>query len=103
MSSLPPGPDFQQTTQILLESQEMDRALEQCPQCRETIDVSLLLPLTESACPRCAAIFIARVMERACHLLGSRDIPIKEIAAQVGYSDPFYFSKGLWFISQNDS
>ncbi len=34
-------------------------------------------------------------MDRACHLLASTERPIKEIAAEVGYEDPLYFSRAF--------
>ena len=37
--------------------------------------------------------FIQLKMERACHLLDTSDAAIKSIAAQLGFSDPLYFSR----------
>ena len=37
--------------------------------------------------------FIQLKMERACHLLDTSDSAIKAIAAQLGFSDPLYFSR----------
>lgn len=37
--------------------------------------------------------FIQMKMQRACELLDSTDRPIKVIAGDVGYQDPFYFSR----------
>jgi len=34
-------------------------------------------------------------MERACRLLADTDLPIKEIAVQVGYPDPYWFSNAF--------
>jgi transcriptional regulator GlxA family with amidase domain len=32
-------------------------------------------------------------MQRACHLLEQTSLSVKEIAAELGYDDPFYFSR----------
>ncbi len=32
-------------------------------------------------------------MQRACHLLKQTSLSVKEIAAELGYDDPFYFSR----------
>lgn len=37
--------------------------------------------------------FIQMKMQRACELLDSTDKPVKAIASEVGYQDPFYFSR----------
>lgn len=37
--------------------------------------------------------FIQLKVQRACQLLALSDLRIKEVAAAVGYSDPFYFSR----------
>ncbi len=37
--------------------------------------------------------FIRLRMERACRLLRDGPLPVKEVAAAVGYHDPFYFSR----------
>jgi AraC-like DNA-binding protein len=37
--------------------------------------------------------FIRMKMQRACELLDHSDKPVKAIAAEVGYQDPFYFSR----------
>ncbi len=37
--------------------------------------------------------FIRVKMQRACHLLDSTDLPVKAIAADVGFDDPLYFSR----------
>ena len=37
--------------------------------------------------------FIRLRMERACELLAATEMSIKEIAAALGYDDPFYFSR----------
>lgn len=37
--------------------------------------------------------FIRLKMQRACHLLDSTDLPVKSIAADVGFEDPLYFSR----------
>jgi AraC family transcriptional regulator of arabinose operon len=40
--------------------------------------------------------FLTRLrMERACHLLIETEMPIKEIAIQVGYVDPYWFSNAF--------
>jgi AraC-like DNA-binding protein len=44
---------------------------------------------------RCSPIdfFIRLRMNRACRLLAESSLPVKDIAAQLGYDDPFYFSR----------
>jgi AraC-like DNA-binding protein len=44
---------------------------------------------------RCSPIgyFIRLRMGHACRLLAESSLPVKEIAAQLGYDDPFYFSR----------
>ena len=37
--------------------------------------------------------FMRLKMQRACYLLDVTDLPIKEIAAQLGFDDPLYFSR----------
>ena len=39
--------------------------------------------------------FIRLRMHRACQLLDTTDQPIREIAAEVGYADPLYFSRAF--------
>jgi AraC-like DNA-binding protein len=43
----------------------------------------------------CAPIdfFIRMRMKRACHLLETTSLNVKEIAGRLGYDDPFYFSR----------
>ncbi|HHY86373.1 MAG TPA: AraC family transcriptional regulator [Verrucomicrobia bacterium] len=50
----------------------------------------------------CAPIdyFIRLKMRRACHLLDETALSVKEIAAALGYDDPFYFSR--MFKAVND-
>ena len=39
-------------------------------------------------------IFLTRLrLQRACELLKATDAPLAEIGAQVGFADPFYFSR----------
>jgi transcriptional regulator GlxA family with amidase domain len=46
-------------------------------------------------CTGCAPIdfFIRLRMDRACHLLEQTSMNVKEVAAALGYEDPFYFSR----------
>jgi AraC-like DNA-binding protein len=37
--------------------------------------------------------FIRMRMQRACQLLEAGTLPVKDVAATVGYEDPFYFSR----------
>lgn len=37
--------------------------------------------------------YVRLKMQRACYLLDVTDMPVKEIAAQLGYDDPLYFSR----------
>ena len=37
--------------------------------------------------------FLHRKIERACYLLEVSDVPVAEIARQLGYDDPYYFSR----------
>ena len=37
--------------------------------------------------------FIRLKLQRACHLLDSTDLPVKSIAAELGFDDPLYFSR----------
>ncbi|MCH8543454.1 MAG: AraC family transcriptional regulator [Alcanivorax sp.] len=37
--------------------------------------------------------FLHRKIERACYLLEVSDLPVAEIARQLGYDDPYYFSR----------
>lgn len=37
--------------------------------------------------------FIQMKVQKACHLLDTKDLYIKEIALELGYSDPYYFSR----------
>lgn len=37
--------------------------------------------------------FIELKLQRACHLLDTTSMPIKAIALQLGYDDPYYFSR----------
>jgi AraC-like DNA-binding protein len=39
--------------------------------------------------------FIRARMRRACELLAQTQLPIKQIARQVGYEDPLYFSRAF--------
>lgn len=39
--------------------------------------------------------FIRLKIQRACHLLDSTDLPVKAIAADVGFEDPLYFSRSF--------
>ena len=39
--------------------------------------------------------FIRLRMQRACQLLARGRLPVKEVAAAVGYEDPFYFSRAF--------
>jgi AraC-like DNA-binding protein len=37
--------------------------------------------------------FVRLKMQRACHLLDSTGLPVKAIAADLGFEDPLYFSR----------
>ena len=37
--------------------------------------------------------FIRLRMRRACELLQDESLPVKQVAAELGYEDPFYFSR----------
>ena len=39
--------------------------------------------------------FIRLKMQRACFLLDTTDMPIKAIAADLGFEDPLYFSRSF--------
>jgi len=39
-------------------------------------------------------------MERACHLLETTSLSVKEVAAELGYEDPFYFSRVFKSVNQ---
>lgn len=45
--------------------------------------------------------FIRLRMHRACQLLDTTDLSIKEIAAQVGYEDPLYFSRAFRAVNES--
>lgn len=40
-----------------------------------------------------AHYFLRRKIQQACHLLDTTSLPIKNIAGQVGFTDPYYFSR----------
>lgn len=40
-----------------------------------------------------ANYFLRLKIQRACHLLDTTSLPIKTIADQTGFSDPYYFSR----------
>jgi serine/threonine protein kinase len=52
--------EIQKTERVLIQSRNMDRAIDHCPQCNTSIDVSALLPLSEVSCPHCISTFFAR-------------------------------------------
>jgi AraC-like DNA-binding protein len=39
-------------------------------------------------------------MHRACQLLDTTNLPIKEISASLGYDDPFYFSRVFKMVNE---
>ncbi len=39
--------------------------------------------------------FLRLKMQRACHLLDSTGLPVKAIAAEIGFEDPLYFSRAF--------
>ncbi|MGC3957754.1 MAG: helix-turn-helix transcriptional regulator [Verrucomicrobiota bacterium] len=43
--------------------------------------------------------FIRLRMQRACELLGTTSLSVKEVAAELGYDDPFYFSRVFKTVS----
>jgi len=53
----------------------------------------------------CAPIdyFIRLRMRHACHLLDATMLSVKEIAAALGYDDPFYFSRMFKSVNQDGS
>jgi transcriptional regulator GlxA family with amidase domain len=44
--------------------------------------------------------FIRLRMRRACQLLGAGSLHVKEVAAALGYEDPFYFSRVFKAVNQ---
>ncbi len=71
----------------------------------ETLSIEDLAGRVNLSCSHFAAIFKKRTgfpvldfftrlkMQQACFLLDSTDMPIKTIAADLGFDDPFYFSR----------
>jgi AraC family transcriptional regulator of arabinose operon len=45
--------------------------------------------------------FIRLRMHRACQLLDTTDLSVKEVAASLGYDDPFYFSRIFKTVNEN--
>jgi transcriptional regulator GlxA family with amidase domain len=45
-------------------------------------------------------VFIRLRMSRACQLLDSTSMEVKEVAAALGYEDPFYFSRLFKSVNQ---
>jgi transcriptional regulator GlxA family with amidase domain len=88
----------------------MDRKIEQSitymkQNLGKPLRVSVLARLVNISLPHYFAVFKKRTgntpidffirlrMQRACQLLEATSLSVKEVAAELGYDDPFYFSR----------